>query len=220
MPTQEEFKLDGLIARRENIFSRTQRCYDVAKDVERNPNSSSKLEAFSIRYDTFSNVVQEFHSVVEEIVILKQKLKQDEAPNYDLLNTFDDLYSTIEYLAAKCLSSSTPDPPESTDPDRRLRMPKLELVKFSGNDLSVWPLFYENFKYLVHRKTEFAKVKKLQYLLGSLTGKALVTCNAFEATPNNYDSIWKLLEDTYNDKKYLAGLYLDRILNFRSSPSR
>ncbi|CAH1115700.1 unnamed protein product [Psylliodes chrysocephalus] len=170
------------------------------KTLKRNPNSSSKLEAISIRYATFSNVVQKFHSVVEEIVILKQKLKQDEAPNYDLLNTFDDLYGTIEYLAAKFLPSSTPDPPESTDPDRRVRMPKLELVKFSGDDLSVWPLFYENFKYLIHRKSEFAKAEKLQYLLGSLTGKALVTCNAFEATLNNYDSSWKLLEDTYNDK--------------------
>ncbi|CAH1109488.1 unnamed protein product [Psylliodes chrysocephalus] len=175
MPTQEEFKLNRLIARRENLFSRTQRCYDVARDVERNPYSSSKLEAFSIRYATFSNAVQEFHSVVEEIVILKQKLKQDEAPNYDLLNTFDDLYSTIKYLAAKFLPSSTPDPPESTDSDRRVRMPKLELVKFSGDDLSVWPLFYENIKYLVHRKSEFAKTEKLQYLLASLTGKALVT---------------------------------------------
>lgn len=94
-------------------------------------------------------------------------------------------------------------------------MPKIELVKFTGEYLTLWPLFYENFKQFVHLKPELSNAEKLQYLLGSLVVKALKTCSSVEPIPDNYNVIWKLLEDTYQDQRLLSDLYIDRLLNFR-----
>lgn len=35
-------------------------------------------------------------------------------------------------------------------------------------DISIWPIFWENFKYFVHNKRELGKAEILQYLLRSL----------------------------------------------------
>lgn len=219
MPSTEvETKLDRAHARRENLFRRAQLCLDAGKALKNDPEDNNKLETFEIRYSTFDKTILEYHEVVQNIVMLKQELKPNEAPSYTILDSFSEINDHIQYLARKLLNNSQIRVPSGQNENvkTRIHMPKLEIMKFSGEDLAIWPLFYENFKQLVHLKSEFSKAEKMQYLLGSLTGRALKTCTSIEAVPDNYDALFKLLEDTYHDEKFLANMYLDRLINFRA----
>lgn len=220
----DELKLDRLRSKREKLFRRVQVCYDAGEALKADTESSQKLENFKIRYSTFSNTVLEYRNLIDEIIILKQQIKPDENPSYSMLEAFEDLTDHIEYMAAKFIK--TPVAPLAPNTDRssgnnqaRIHMPKIELVKFDGSDIMLWPLFYENFKQLVHVRTDFSNAEKLQYLLGSISGKALKVCSNVETIPNNYPIIWNTLEKTYQDKKFLSSVYLDRILNCRSVPN-
>lgn len=207
-------KLDRFISKRENLFRRIQLCFDAGLAVKNDPNNQNSLENFSVRYSTMEKTVEEYEQIVQKIVEQKQIIDPELPVDYSLLDSFYDLYSHIEYCASKFLKSEIKS---ETSPKiyNNLCLPKIDLIKFDGEDLSIWPIFHENFKYFVHNKTELGKAEKLQYLLGCVTGKALRTCSSIEPIPENYDIVWKLLEDTYDNKKYLFGIYLDKILNYR-----
>lgn len=212
-----------LLARRENLFRRV---HEDAKALEKNPKDGKLLKSFKIRYSSLSTTRVEYSAIISEIVLVKQEIRPEEKPDNAIINSFEDLCDHIKYVAAELsideVDQSSPKDVVARDKPK-IHLPKINLVKFNGEDLSLWPLFHENFKHLIHTSTEFSKAEKLQYLLGSLTGRALKTCNAAEAIPDNYNVIWKLLEDTYHDTKYLANLYLDKLFNFRclqnNSPS-
>lgn len=215
-----EAKLVRLDQKRENFFRRIQLCYDAGRSLEKDSENPVKLKNFRIRYSNFSKVCSDYNELVQEIVELKQEIDPDTPPSYSMLESFQDLTDYIEYFALEYLKSDIKvksNDTSSNDSKPLIHMPKIELVKFNGEDMTLWPLFHENFKQLVHEKPEFSKAEKLQYLLGSLTGKALKTCSGVEAIPQNYNVVWKLLEDTYHDKRFLANLYLDRLFNFRNS---
>lgn len=219
--TEKEARLQRLFARRENLFRRAQLCLDASKLLESDPENLNNLKNFEIRYSTLEKTVIDYREIVNNIVVLKQELEPDEPPSYDILEAFEDINDMIQYLAnkyiknPKCNIASNSEQPIKP----QIFMPKIELMKFNGDDMSIWPLFFENFKQLVHLKSEFSNAEKLQYLLSSLTGRALKTCSSIEPLPDNYDTIFQLLKDTYHDKKYLANMYLDRLINFRSLPN-
>lgn len=221
--TAAELKLDRLTARRENLFRRVQICFDAGESLKADINNATEKENFKIRYGSFTHTAVAYRDIIQEIIITKQEIKPSETPDYGIIDAFEDLCDRIEYMAKEFLNSNPVLPSNNNSNSgcdkSNLRMPKIELMKFDGDDLTLWPLFYENFKQFVHGKSELSKAEKLQYLLGSLTGKALKICNKVEAIPDNYEVIWKLLEDTYHDKRFLASLYLDRLLNYRNSPS-
>ncbi|KAJ8969795.1 hypothetical protein NQ317_004059 [Molorchus minor] len=208
--TDKENKLERAYARRENLFRRAQLCLDAGKDLKEHPESKSKLENFEIRFNQLDHVVLEYRKIVGEIVELKQEIKPNEPPSYQCLEAFEDVTDNIYYLATKYLKKPNVSISHTNEPVRsQIHMPKIDLMKFSGEDLTIWPLFYENFKQLVHLKPEISKAEKLQYLLSSLTGRALKTCTSVEPVPNNYDTIFALLKETYHDKRVLASMYLD-----------
>ncbi|KYB29588.1 hypothetical protein TcasGA2_TC031484 [Tribolium castaneum] len=55
----------------------------------------------------------------------------------------------------------------------------------------------------------------MHYLLGKLTGKALLVCSGIQPTGANYPILWKALVEKYDDKRLLASTYLSQILDFR-----
>ncbi|KAJ8961944.1 hypothetical protein NQ317_001038 [Molorchus minor] len=215
--SENELKLDRLRARRENLFRRLQLCYDAGELLKADRSDPTKLENFKIRHVSMLKVMSEYREVVNEIVCTKQAIKPDEPVSYSTLDAAEDLYDRIEYTSSQYVPRPVSSNLENTNSHKtRLHMPKIEIVKFDATDLSLWPVFYENFRQLIHDNTEFSKAEKLQYLLGSLAGKALKTVSAIEIVPNNYDIIFKLLVDTYHDKKLLSNMYLDRLLSFRA----
>lgn len=213
MTSKDERTLARLQVKRETLFRRVQLLYDASKLLNKDFTNKTNLNNFKIRYSTLESTNLEFRNVVEEIIELEQELKPDQVPSYAHYDAHQDLWDQIEWVASRIPKSEAP-PSNISHDSHHIRLPKIDLMKFSGEDLSLWPLFYENFKNLIHLKPQFSTTEKLQYLLGSLQGKALKSIASVEALPDNYDIIWKLLVDSYHDRKYLATLYLEKLLNF------
>lgn len=209
---RDERKLAKLISKRETLFRRVQLLYDVSKSLDSDLTNADNIKRFQIRINALPQTVSEYKQTVEEIIDVEQDIDPETPPNYATLEAFQELCDYINYIAGKIktVESST------SNAESRIRLPKIDLLKFNGDDLSLWPLFYENFKNLVHLKP-FNNVEKLQYLLGSLQGKALKSISSVEPLPENYEIIWKILEDNYQDSNYLAASYIDKLLNFRLS---
>nr|XP_018907280.1 PREDICTED: uncharacterized protein LOC109037196 [Bemisia tabaci] len=81
-----------------------------------------------------------------------------------------------------------------------IRLPKLELPKFSG-DLGNWRTWHNLYKASVHTSPSLLGVQKFQYLIGSLKGDALALVTGLDITAENYEVAWKLLCDRYHSER-------------------
>ncbi|XP_072158029.1 uncharacterized protein [Bemisia tabaci] len=98
--------------------------------------------------------------------------------------------------------AATPAPQTAQPPGQKnqVRLPKLELPKFSGT-LTEWSSFYSMFKVSVHENASLTPIEKFTYLLSSLSGEALSLVKTLDPTAENYGVAWDLLESRYKSEK-------------------
>jgi len=93
-------------------------------------------------------------------------------------------------------------------------LPRITLHQFDG-ELMNWPKYRDLFLSLVHNEDSLSAIQKFHYLLSSLSGTALSTIQHLQLLESNYELAWSTLMDTYNNKRMLATVYLNNILNFK-----
>lgn len=96
-----------------------------------------------------------------------------------------------------------------------IRLPKINIPNFSGK-YSEWAAFRDLYVALVHSNEELNKVQKLHYLKSYLEGEAEQYLRHIPIANENYDRCWKLLEERYNNKKYICHLTLKRLFSQRN----
>jgi len=210
MPESKNRKLKILESKKQMLYQRFQRQYDYIKDLS-NPKVAS---AFKIAMNSLEKSQVEIGEVVEEINLLNLELYPDFVPNYQVVESVNNLYCHIldAFKTLKQTSVEECDTVHSLKAQPKL--PKMDLVEFSGDPKS-WPIFYENFKSCVHENSELDDACKIHYLLSKLSGRALALCSGVPPVAANYESIWKILVDTFQDERLLATTYLNSILNFK-----
>lgn len=103
---------------------------------------------------------------------------------------------------------------------RRVKLPKLELRKFSGK-IAEWPEFWDGFRSAVHEDEQLAKVDKFKYLRSYLEEPARSVVAGFPLTDVDYDSAIEMLKDRFakpsvikrvhlNDLAFLPAVYNDK----------
>ena len=75
----------------------------------------------------------------------------------------------------------------------KVRLPKLELRKFSGR-VADWQEFWDGFSSKVHKNSGLAKVDKLKYLEGLLEEPARSVLSGITTTYSSYDTAVDLLK--------------------------
>ena len=79
---------------------------------------------------------------------------------------------------------------------RKVKLPKLELRKFSGK-IAEWPEFWDGFRSAVHEDQQLAKVDKFKYLRSYLEEPARSVVAGFPLTDADYDSAIEMLKDRF-----------------------
>ncbi|KAJ0169553.1 hypothetical protein K1T71_014738 [Dendrolimus kikuchii] len=92
-----------------------------------------------------------------------------------------------------------------------VKLPKITIPQFSG-DYSQWSTFRDLFVSLVH-KSDIDKAQKMQYLKGLLSGEAEQLVRHINISSDNYDRCWSMLEERYNNKRFLTYSVLKRLFN-------
>ncbi|XP_031337366.1 uncharacterized protein LOC116166529 [Photinus pyralis] len=209
-----------LVAKKEQYFQRLQRLYENSRDIS----SSEKLNNFRVRYETLADTKTKFLDTLDEINKLEYQISEDHVPNYQVLETFDQLICHIESVAKRAIPPATASPyATGSEPQRDLvtaktirKLPELPLPKFNGN-IKDWPLFIEIYNNMIHNNRDLNDVDRVNYLVGCLSGSALSVCSGIPPIGDNYRIILKALVDKFDDKRLIANSYIEQLLNFKQA---
>ncbi|XP_063823992.1 uncharacterized protein LOC135073752 [Ostrinia nubilalis] len=109
-------------------------------------------------------------------------------------------------------SFSNTDSNQPTLQAPNVKLPKVNIPIFSGK-YSEWNTFRDLFQSLIHTNKTLGNAQKLLYLKGYLQGEAeQLLCN-IPITDSNYDYCWGLLDERYNNKRYICHHILKRLLS-------
>ena len=204
-------QLSVLIAKKEQYFKRIQNLYDLIKKL----GDKTSISYFRKRYETLNETKTHLIETIESINYLQLECNSDFTPDFSTLDAIDDLICEIEYAKKGLDNANKPGTSVPSTSSLVVKLPKLELVAFSG-ELKDWPIFHETFKKAIHENKDLTDADKIQYLVGKLSGHALNAISGIPATHDNYSLIWQALCDKYNDKRKLALFYVTQMFNFKS----
>lgn len=131
-------------------------------------------------------------------------MKSFVADYFDLRNHLSRLFSSFHGLYASFPADTATPPPTSTSthhPPAGIKLPPLELPKFSGN-LQEWVSFRDMFKTTIDASS-LSKVEKLTQLKALLTGEAARQIRSLVLSESNYNIAWKALQDRYENNREL-----------------
>lgn len=97
MTQKKEQQLRILVAKKEQYFARIQRLFDNSRDVS----TPEKANQFLIRYETLETTKTNFLDILDQINTLEYEINDKFVPNYQILETFDELICYIECVAKK-----------------------------------------------------------------------------------------------------------------------
>ncbi|KAL0809310.1 hypothetical protein ABMA28_011521 [Loxostege sticticalis] len=99
-----------------------------------------------------------------------------------------------------------------------VKLPEICIPKFSGK-YSEWATFKDMFTSLIHCNNSLENVQKLHYLKGYLTGEAEQLVRQIPVSADNYSRTWNLLNERFNNKKYMSHCIIKRLLSQRNLSS-
>lgn len=199
-----------LEAKRNAFFTRLQNIYTLSlkaheSELQRKKFISSVANLEQLRSD-FERVLDLYNSRLIQS-------KPNATVNYQPWIAFEEMFCNIKriYSEMKELSQDSQQTPQSCVTHK---LPAVELMSFDG-ELRNWPLFYQQFKSVIHNHPRLTDNERVQFLVGKLTDKAKSVCAGLPATGENYLIIWQALVDKYEDKRALAAGYANQLLDFK-----
>ncbi|CAK1584058.1 unnamed protein product [Parnassius mnemosyne] len=209
MSDKLQIKRQTLIFKKEYLFAKLQKVFDIARSQINDP---TQIQNFLADYSELESVRSKFEETVLNIIEIDISLKPETRLSTRELDTFDELYKAcrLQYLRLK------PDEQASLSrkdrSDVRPSLPKLRLFEFDG-DIEKWTTFYDTFVSLVHNR-DFDEIDKFHYLLSCVKGSALNIVKKLPITAANYTVVWQSLCNKYQDDRILVGRYIDKMINF------
>lgn len=161
----------------------------------------------------FESHLQKALTLPDDDSVNDQVLSQDQ-------DEVNDLYSHIASVIEVLTPQEPPATPSASSeagtsvhtPISQVRLPKLDLQKFSGNPLS-WTSFINLFDATIHRNASLSSVMKFQYLLSVLNDEPLNLIKSLHLTAANYLVAYNLLRDRYHNTRRLQSLHLNQLLD-------
>ena len=128
--------------------------------------------------------------------------------NYQVWIDIHKLERAISATLPLPATPTNPNPPPTT---RGVKLPKLNITKFSG-DFTQWNSFWDIFNTSVHRRTDLEGIEKFTYLKSLLEGDALKLVEGFNLEAQYYDEAVKLLQSTYGRESEIKMCFVRKLL--------
>eukprot|EP00794_Sanderia_malayensis_P017865 gene17865-19646_t len=94
--------------------------------------------------------------------------------------------------------------------EAQVKLPKLNMLTFNG-DPTQWISFSESFKSSIDGNQNLAKVEKMKYLQGLLSGPAAETIKGLSLSEENYDEAFELLKRRFGNKQIIISKHIENI---------
>ncbi|XP_055683930.1 uncharacterized protein LOC129790466 isoform X1 [Lutzomyia longipalpis] len=132
----------------------------------------------------------------------KEEPCTDTSPSGTLCSLMREMIQQNNQLFAKLTATASTITPIDS---RSLRLPQIELPKFSG-EYCEWIPFKNRFNSFIANIPNLSKVQKLDYLKASLSGDAASTIGYLPTTESNFDVAWELLRNRFEiNSETIAG---------------
>ncbi|XP_050553293.1 uncharacterized protein LOC118262431 isoform X3 [Spodoptera frugiperda] len=131
---------------------------------------------------------------------------------YSLVATARQLISATRSRQAGDSSSEVGSCASHTHTHNSIRLPKIDLPKFSGS-YHDWLEFRDTFISIIHSNNNISKINKLHYLRASLKDSASLVVDNLDFSAENYDAAWRLLCDRYDNKRLLVNNHVQALFN-------
>ena len=146
------------------------------------------------------------HSVEEVLSSVEEEKLTEE-----VLNEWDDFHSQIlrisgraeDFIAKNGVNTQCTASSEFTEHITGVKLPLLQLPKFSGNVLE-WPAFHDAFIALVDSHKKLSNVQKFTHLRSCLSGRAFKCIEGYSVTNDNYSKAFQDLKNRFGRKRLLA----------------
>ena len=134
-------------------------------------------------------------------------------------NVFYTILGRIEVClnkAAEEISSTrTPSLPPSTssrvDSELKVKLPKIELTKFSG-EVEQWQTFWDQFQSAIHTKESLSDIDKFTYLKNLLTDTASDCISGLSLTSQNYKEAIDILKERYANPQIIISTHMEALV--------
>lgn len=204
-------KIKLLEQKKQSLFVIIQEVYNLSLKVS-DPTYRAK---FLARTQSVDKIRTDFIETIDNLFIEYLNEDPDSQPSYSVHSSFDELYCFIKQTETT-LKQELED--RKKNDHFNIKLPPLQLTSFDGT-LSNWPVFYENFRSVIHTNPRLTNAEKVHYLIGCLSGKALNICSGITATSENYEVLWQALLDKYQDTRVQASSYLEQMLQQKPGQS-
>ena len=95
--------------------------------------------------------------------------------------------------------------------ERNIKLPKISLKKFTGNELD-FVTFFEQFEAAVHKNNELSRIEKFTYLKSLLEDKPLNSIKGLPLTSENYEVALEVLKSRYGNKQVIISRHMDKLI--------
>jgi len=93
----------------------------------------------------------------------------------------------------------------------RVKLPKLELPKFSG-DVRTYQAWRDSYDSLIHKNESLNDVDKFNYLRSLLGGAALSAISGLAITKDNYNAAIEILGDRFGQRHVVISAHMDALM--------
>ncbi|XP_018367479.1 PREDICTED: uncharacterized protein LOC108763994 [Trachymyrmex cornetzi] len=126
-----------------------------------------------------------------------------------------ELLSSASQMRATASPSPSPSISGVVNQYNHIKLPRLDLPKFSGK-YDEWFPFFDSFQSLIHANPSLDNIQRLQYLKASVVGDAAKIITALEISGTNYDVAWNLLKERYDNKRVIVQSHIKAIMDLPS----
>lgn len=171
------------------------------------------------RLERHERLLSEFDSVQNKIELIVDSEDQM-LERQDFENRYFKVTSTCKKIISNFFESVIPsvintDPSGSSVPTKEVKLPDIELPKFSG-DYKNFLEFRDLFDSLINSNKGLSKIQKFHYLRASLQGSPAQVIRSIEFSGDNYDIAWKTLCSRYDNKPILVFNHVKSLFNLPS----
>ncbi|KAL0839852.1 hypothetical protein ABMA28_016477 [Loxostege sticticalis] len=206
--------MESKIRAQSDVYNRMEKARVNFKKSPKDRLTSNYIET---RIDILNGQWETFNKVHEQIIneVSDADYAELEYFTEDFYTKTEDLYADLKTELKASLDKCTRVPTKTQDALRSheeqisVHLPKITIPSFSGR-YSEWTTFRDLFLSLIHNNNALQKVQKLHYLKSYLTGEAEQLVRHLPITSDNYSMCWDLLENRFNNKKYVTNCILKR----------
>ncbi|XP_063923057.1 uncharacterized protein LOC135137363 [Zophobas morio] len=165
---------------------------------------NERCERITIVWEKFENSSVEIECLLETEEAVQKHIESFEGYEkiyYEVMSRAKQMLK--EFAIQEQMNNTIQAPATSV----KVKLPTISIHPFSG-EYDQWLSFKDSYVKSVHNQQDIPKVQKFQILKGLLKGDALNIISSLEATNDNYDEAWKLLQRRYSNNHIIINTHL------------